>query len=159
MAQNPETEQSWLEKLTKEGALSQSGDFISMMMEILTALLAMAQQQEMSHAKMELITKLATEKKADFTEHCPGYDKVEIAIAENGKATLHTIKDGVEKNTVLSSRHTKPGPLRQRQLRRCHQVTGHQRHCHRHHHQAQRERDLRRARPAAASRREPTQHR
>lgn len=103
VAQNPETEQSWLEKLTKEGALSQSGDFISMMMEILTALLAMAQQQEMSHAqKMELITKLATEKKADFTEHCPGYDKVEIAIAENGKATLHTIKDGVEKNTVLS---------------------------------------------------------
>ena len=103
VAQNPEIEQSWLEKLTKEGALSQSGDFISMMMEILTALLAMAQQQEMSHAqKMELITKLATEKKADFTEHCPGYDKVEIAIAENGKATLHTIKDGVEKNTVLS---------------------------------------------------------
>ncbi len=103
VAQNPETEQSWLEKLTKEGAISQSGDFISMMMELLTALLAMAQHEQMTHAqKMELITQLATEKKADFTSHCPGYDKVEISISDIGKATLHTVKDGVEKNTTLS---------------------------------------------------------
>ncbi len=103
VAQNPETEQSWLEKLTKEGAISQSGDFISMMMELLTALLAMAQHEQMTHAqKMELITQLTTEKKADFTSHCPGYDKVEISISDTGKATLHTVKDGVEKNTTLS---------------------------------------------------------
>lgn len=103
VAQNPETEQSWLEKLTKEGAISQSGDFISMMMELLTALLAMAQHEQMTHAqKMELITQLATEKKADFTSHCPGYDKVEISISDTGKATLHTVKDGVKKNTTLS---------------------------------------------------------
>ncbi len=103
VAQNPETEQSWLEKLTKEGAISQSGDFISMMMELLTALLAMVQHEQMTHAlKMELITQLTTEKKADFTSHCPGYDKVEISISDTGKATLHTVKDGVEKNTTLS---------------------------------------------------------
>lgn len=103
VAQNPETEQSWFEKLTKEDAISQSGDFISMMMELLTALLAMAQHEQMTHAqKMELITQLTTEKKADFTSHCPGYDKVEISISDTGKATLHTVKDGVEKNTTLS---------------------------------------------------------